>query len=479
LTLVAGVDSSTQACKVVVRDAASGELRREGRAAHPDGTEVDPAAWDHALRAAVEAAGGLDDVAAVGVGAQQHGMVCLDEAGQVVRPALLWNDTRSAGAAADLVAEGGGPRAWAEGVGSVPVASFTVTKLRWLATHEPEAAARVAAVCLPHDWLTWRLAGAAGLDGLATDRGDASGTGYWSPATGSYRPDLLRLALGHDALVPAVLDPAASPGRTAGGAVLTAGTGDNMAAALGLGAGPGDVVVSVGTSGTVFAVSERPAADPSGAVAGFADATGRFLPLVCTLNAARVLDAAAELLGVDHRRLSELALSAPAGAGGLTLVPYLEGERTPNRPHATGALHGLRLANATPACLARAAIEGLLCGLADGLDALVAEGVEVRRVLLIGGGARSEALRRIAPAVLGHPVVAPPPAEYVADGAARQAAWALAGGDEPPGWAQAGTSSHEADPTPEVRERYAACRDLTLDRAERDNGAARPDTIGA
>jgi xylulokinase len=479
LTLVAGVDSSTQACKVVVRDAASGELRREGRAPHPDGTEVDPAAWDHALRAAVEAAGGLDDVAAVGVGAQQHGMVCLDEAGQVVRPALLWNDTRSAGAAADLVAEGGGPRAWAEGVGSVPVASFTVTKLRWLATHEPEAAARVAAVCLPHDWLTWRLAGAAGLDALATDRGDASGTGYWSPATGSYRPDLLRLALGHDALVPAVLDPAASPGRTAGGAVLTAGTGDNMAAALGLGAGPGDVVVSVGTSGTVFAVSERPAADPSGAVAGFADATGRFLPLVCTLNAARVLDAAAELLGVDHRRLSELALSAPAGAGGLTLVPYLEGERTPNRPHATGALHGLRLANATPACLARAAIEGLLCGLADGLDALVAEGVEVRRVLLIGGGARSEALRRIAPAVLGHPVVAPPPAEYVADGAARQAAWALAGGDEPPRWAQAGTSSHEADPTPEVRERYAACRDLTLDRAERDNGAARPDTIGA
>jgi xylulokinase len=479
LTLVAGVDSSTQACKVVVRDAASGELRREGRAPHPDGTEVDPAAWDHALRAAVEAAGGLDDVAAVGVGAQQHGMVCLDEAGQVVRPALLWNDTRSAGAAADLVAEGGGPRAWAEGVGSVPVASFTVTKLRWLATHEPEAAARVAAVCLPHDWLTWRLAGAAGLDGLVTDRGDASGTGYWSPATGSYRPDLLRLALGHGALVPAVLDPAASPGRTAGGAVLTAGTGDNMAAALGLGAGPGDVVVSVGTSGTVFAVSERPAADPSGAVAGFADATGRFLPLVCTLNAARVLDAAAELLGVDHRRLSELALSAPAGAGGLTLVPYLEGERTPNRPHATGALHGLRLGNSTPACLARAAIEGLLCGLADGLDALVAEGVEVRRVLLIGGGARSEALRRIAPAVLGHPVVAPPPAEYVADGAARQAAWALAGGDEPPRWAQAGTSSHEADPTPEVRERYAACRDLTLDRAERDNGAARPDTIGA
>jgi xylulokinase len=478
LTLVAGVDSSTQACKVVVRDAASGQLVREGRASHPDGTEVDPAAWEAALATAVGAAGGLEDVAAVGVGAQQHGMVCLDEAGRVVRPALLWNDTRSAGAAADLVAEGGGARAWADAVGSVPVASFTVTKLRWLRDHEPVAAERVAAVCLPHDWLTWKLGGAAGLDTLATDRGDASGTGYWSPATGSYRPDLLQLALGHEARVPAVLDPDASPGETTGGAVLAPGTGDNMAAALALGARPGDVVVSVGTSGTVFAVSERPAADPSGIVAGFADATGRFLPLVCTLNAARVLDAAAQLLGVDHERLSALALSAPAGSGGLTLVPYLEGERTPNRPNATGAVHGLRLANTTPACLARAAVEGLLCGLADGLDALVAEGVEVERVLLVGGGARSEALRRIAPAVLGHPVAAPPAAEYVADGAARQAAWALAGGPEPPRWELAGTETYEAEPTPAVRERYAARRDLTIE-AERDNNAASPDTIAA
>jgi xylulokinase len=228
----------------------------------------------------------------------------------------------------------------------------------------------------------------------------------------------------------------------------------------------------------VFAVSERPAADPSGIVAGFADASGRFLPLVCTLNAARVLDAAAQLLGVDHGQLSALALSAPAGAGGLTLVPYLEGERTPNRPNATGALHGLRLANTTPACLARAAVEGLLCGLADGLDALVSEGVEVERVLLVGGGARSEALRRIAPAVLGHPVVVPPAAEYVADGAANQAAWALAGGPEPPRWELAGTETYEAEPTPAVRERYAARRDLTIE-AERDNNAPSPDTIAA
>src|SRR5919199_4489322 len=194
MTLVAGVDSSTQSCKVVVRDAGSGTLVREGRAPHPDGTEVDPAAWEAALRTALDEAGGLDDVAAVAVGGQQHGMVCLDADGQVVRPALLWNDTRSAQAALDLIAELGGEAKWAEAIGSVPVASFTVTKLRWLASHEPASADRTAAVCLPHDWLTWRLGGAADLSTFATDRGEASGTGYWSPATDQYRTDLLKRA---------------------------------------------------------------------------------------------------------------------------------------------------------------------------------------------------------------------------------------------------------------------------------------------
>ncbi len=207
--------------------------------------------------------------------------------------------------------------------------------------------------------------------------------------------------------------------------MLGPGAGDNAAAALGVGAALGDVVVSIGTSGVVSAVAARPAHDPSGTVAGFADATGGHLPLVCTLNASRVLDATARMLGTDHAGLSRLALSAPAGADGLVLVPYLEGERTPDRPDATGALHGLTLASTTPAHLARAAVEGLLCGLADGLDALVAQGAEVRRVLLVGGGARSEALRRLAPAVLGCPVLVPEPGEYVADGAARQAAWVL------------------------------------------------------
>ncbi len=252
------------------------------------------------------AAGGLDDVAAIAVGGQQHGMVCLDEDGAVVRPALLWNDTRSSGAATDLIAElgsnGDGAAAWAEAVGSVPVASFTVTKLRWLADHEPDHAARTAAVCLPHDYLTWRLAGASSLDALVTDRGDASGTGYWSPSGGSYRDDLFELALGRGAIKPRVLGPAEEAGRTAAGQVLGPGSGDNAAAALGLDARAGDVVVSIGTSGVACAVAERPVQDASGTVAGFADATGRFLPLVATLNAARVLDAAGADPGCRPRR---------------------------------------------------------------------------------------------------------------------------------------------------------------------------------
>jgi xylulokinase len=467
MQLVAGIDSSTQSCKVVVRDGATGELHRSGAAPHPPGTFVHPAAWEAALWQAADAAGGLDDVAAIAVGGQQHGLVCLDADGTVVRDALLWNDTRSAAAAEDLIAElDGGAKAWAEAVGSVPVASFTVTKLRWLAESEPDNATRTAAVCLPHDWLTWRLRGTGALGDLVTDRGDASGTGYWSPASGEYRPDLVRLAFGAEPALPQVLGPAAAAGTTPSGAVLGPGTGDNAAAALGVAAQHGDVIVSIGTSGVVSAVNSRPSADPSGIVAGFADATGLFLPLVCTLNAARVLESTARLLGVSLEQLSELALAAPPGADGLAMVPYFDGERTPNRPDASASLVGLRHDNATPAHLARAAVEGLLCGLADGLDALRAEGVDVERVLLVGGGARSEALRRIAPTVFGTAVVVPEPGEYVADGAARQAAWVLSGGDRPPDWALGRTARYEGDPVAPVRERYAEVRELTADRAQ-------------
>jgi xylulokinase len=460
---VIGVDSSTQSCKIVVCDAETGRVLEQGRADHPQGTEVAPAAWWAALQSA--SAGLTGNSAAIAVAAQQHGMVALDAAGEVVRDALLWNDLRSAPDAADLVAELGADR-WAEDTGSVPSASYTVTKLRWLARSEPENAARTASVLLPHDWLSWQLArGGDAAAATATDRGDASGTGYYAPATGEYRTDLLRRALGHDAALPRVAGPGEAIGRTADGALIGPGTGDNMGAALGLGAAPGDVVLSLGTSGTVFGVADAPCADGSGFVSGFADATGRFLPLVCTLNAARVLTATATVLGTDLAGLDELAMRAEPGAGGLTLLPYLDGERTPNLPDATGSLHGLTRAAMTPENLARAAVEGMLCSLADGLDALTRTGFTARRLLVIGGASASSAVRACLPALFGLPVALPEPAEYVALGAARQAAWVLAGGapEALPDWPVSATEL--ADPTrseldrgAEVRGRYAGVR---------------------
>jgi xylulokinase len=298
------------------------------------------------------------------------------------------------------------------------------------------------------------LRGATDLHDLVTDRSDASGTGYFDAAINDYRRELLTRALGHDALLPRVLQPA---DRVESGArVIGAGSGDNAAAALGVGAGD-DAVVSLGTSGTAYVRSQISARDLTGSVAGFADATGAFLPLVCTLNAARVLDATCSLLGVDHSTLSRLALSAPAGADGLVVVPYLSGERTPNLPLATGGVLGLTLDNTTPAHLARAAIEGVLCGLADALDALAAQGARIARVRLVGGAAASPAVQQIAPMVLGVPVEVPPPGEYVADGAARQAAWALTG-DLPTWPLDALSTIIEASATAHVRERYAEAR---------------------
>jgi len=468
MRLVAGVDSSTQSCKVVVCDADTGAIVRQGRAPHPPGTEVDPEAWWDALLAAVDDAGGLDDVAAIAIAGQQHGMVALDERGEVIRPALLWNDTRSAPAAEELIREVGRAEIVAR-TGSVPVASFTATKLRWLRDAEPDNAERVAAVALPHDWLTWRLrgygpAGASehgpALAELTTDRSDASGTSYWNPATGEYDRELLSLALGHDAVLPRVLGPAEEAGRTATaagippGVLVGPGAGDNAGAALGLGAAEGDVAVSIGTSGTVFAISAAPTEDQSGAVAGFADASGLFLPLIATLNAARILDAIAGVLDVDHRALGELALRAEPGAGGMVLQPYFEGERTPNLPDATATLFGLTLASTTRENLARAAMEGMLCGLADGLDAVRAQGVRAGRILLIGGAAQNPAVSRIAAQVFDIPVLVPSPGEYVAIGVALQAAWALGG--TRPEWPLAMAAQPPVDTRPIIRQRYAA-----------------------
>lgn len=467
LKLVAGVDSSTQSCKVVIRDAATGQLVREGRATHPDGTEVAPSHWVSALDTAIAATGGLDDVSAISIGGQQHGMVALDSQGAVIRDALLWNDTRSADAATALNKEFGGAAEIAKQVGSVLVASFTATKLRWLADSEKANADKVAGVALPHDWLSWQLQHVKGqaLDfgKLFSDRSEASGTGYFDPTSSQYRRDILALALRTDREInlPKIISPAEFGGTTPSGIPIAPGAGDNAAAALGIQAQPGDVVVSLGTSGTAFAVSDTPTHDASGAVAGFADATGRYLPLVCTLNAARILDAATRILGKTHDEVGLLALSAKPGANGLSLLPYFEGERTPNRPTATGVFSGMNLNNSNPADIARAMVEGMLCGLVDAVDALEKLGVNVKRIILIGGAAKNPAVSQIAAALFGREVLVPPAGEYVANGAARQAAWALLGGDAAPIWDLGKIEKVSAAATPDVIARYRTLRDQT------------------
>jgi xylulokinase len=462
--LIAGVDSSTQSVKIVIRAADTGELVREGRAPHPDGTEVDPIHWKNALDVAITEAGGLDDVSAISVGGQQHGMVALDESGEVIRPALLWNDTRSAEQARTLNSEMGGDQAIADAVGSVLVASFTASKVRWLAENEKKNADRVHSIALPHDWLSWQLQGGKDFTKLFTDRSDASGTGYFDSQSSTYRRDIFAKALLSDREVylPQIIAPATFGGSTSHGIPIAAGAGDNAAAALGVQAEPGDVVISLGTSGTAFAVSTTSTHDSSGAVAGFADASGRFLPLVCTLNAARIFDAATTILGKTHDEVGALALSSVPGAHGLTLLPYFEGERTPNRPDATGVFSGMNIANSNPADIARAMIEGMLSGLADAVTSLTDLGVDIKRVLIIGGAAKNPAVGQIASALFGRPVLIPPAGEFVADGAAKQAAWALLGGATPPVW-NLGKANHvEATATPEVLEKYRTLRDATV-----------------
>lgn len=472
MEVVCGVDSSTQSTKVELREIDSGALVATASAPHPPTeppvSEQDPTAWWEALVSALgQVSAHLGEVIGVSVAGQQHGLVVLDDDGHVVRPAKLWNDTTSSPQADALVARLGAS-GWAQASGSVPVAAFTITKLAWLAEHEPEALGRVAQVMLPHDYLTWRLSGQA-----VTDRGDASGTGWWDPGRGEYRPELLALATGGvEVGLPRVLGPTEAAGSVTAdvglpaGAAVGPGTGDNMAAALGLGLAPGDAVVSLGTSGTAFAVSERPTADPEGFVAGFADATGRYLPLVCTLNATKVTDAVQGWLGVERDELARLALDAPPD--GPVLVPYLDGERTPNLPDAAGLLVGLRTST-TRAELARAAHLGVICGLLDGVDALSSAGVVVDgRRFLVGGGARSAAYRQLLADAAAVSVVVPHTDETVATGAAVQAAvvatgrsfaevteaWGLGAGDT-------------VDPRPRVdsaalRAFYAQARELAV-----------------
>ncbi|MDQ1645674.1 MAG: xylulokinase [Cryptosporangiaceae bacterium] len=446
MPVVAGVDSSTQSCTVVLRDADDGRLLGGASAKHPPTTppvsEQDPAAWWSALASATaqlgtgQAAGDLriGEAAAISVGAQAHGLVPLDAAGEVIRPAKLWNDTTSAPEARELVALLG-PADWARRTGSVPVSAFTVTKLLWLARHEPDNFARLAQVLLPHDWLTRELCGLS-----VTDRSGASGTCYFSPADSAWEPSVLALIddqadwlprlptiRGPEERAGEVTKEAAAAIGIRAGAVVGPGAGDNMGAALGLGLEPGDVVISLGTSGTVYAVHSRPTADETGAVCGNADAAGGYLPLVCTLNATKVTDAVARLLGASHAELAALALAAPGDGRRPVLAAFFDGERTPNRPGASGILGGLR-SDVTREQVARAAFEGVLAGLVAGMDALARLGVDTSgRLILTGGGARSAAYRQLTADLTGRPVYTVALGESVAAGAAIQAAAVLHG----------------------------------------------------
>ncbi|MGI9596458.1 MAG: xylulokinase [Acidimicrobiales bacterium] len=476
--LVAGVDSSTQSTKVVVRRLDDGEMVAEARAPHPTTepprSEQDPQSWWTALVAAFAQLGDVTShIVGVSVSGQQHGLVVLDEHGRSIRPAKLWNDTESAPQAARLV-DDLGPAGWVAACGVVPVPSITVTKLAWLSDNEPESVERIASIMLPHDYLTWRLTGRS-----VSDRGDASGTGWWDPSTGEYRSELLAAAVGDRDLtgcLPEVLGPIEVAGPIVASvveelglsatAVAGPGTGDNMAAALGLGLRRGEVAMSLGTSGTVFGVSDTAARDESGLVAGFADANGRFLPLACTLNATKVTDMVANTLGVDHRGLAELVRSAEPGAGGVTVVPYFDGERTPNVPNATGMITGLR-PGTSRADVARAAHEGVLCNLLAAADALAGVGVGAGvagdgELRLVGGGAKSAAYRQVLADLHQRPVRIPVDDEAPATGAAVQAA-AVAGGGTIDDVVDRWRLRHgglivepQADPDPSIRQRYAS-----------------------
>ncbi|WNI19752.1 xylulokinase [Actinacidiphila sp. ITFR-21] len=426
--VVLGVDSSTQSTKVLAVDADSGEVLARGQAPHTvttgAGRESDPEEWWRALLDALGQLGGYAErAAAVSVGGQQHGLVVLDAAGRALRPALLWNDVRSAPQAAALV-ERYGADWWARRFGSVPGASFTVAKWQWLRAHDPRAAARAAGVRLPHDFLTERLSGAA-----VTDRGDASGTGWWSGRTGAYDEALLDEVGLDPELLPSVLGPGGQAGTVRerlplrAGALVAAGTGDNAAAALGLGLTPGRAVLSLGTSGTVYAVSRQRPADPTGTVAGFAAADGGWLPLACTLNCTLAVDKVAALLGRGREEVE--------AGGSVAFLPFLDGERTPNLPYASGLLTGLRH-ETTAGQLLQGAYDGAVWALLRALDEVLAVDGEAgagpdEPLLLIGGGARGTAWRETVRRLSGRPVVVPAAEELVALGAAVQAAALLTG----------------------------------------------------
>ncbi|MDA3038937.1 MAG: xylulokinase [Actinomycetota bacterium] len=429
MPLVAGIDCSTQSTKALIVDAESGDVVATGRAEHSvtgaDGArETDPEQWWEALQIALAQTGRARDVAAISVAAQQHGLVVTDDEGRPLRPAVLWNDVRSAAQAEELIQSLGGAEYAATLIGSVPLAAFTVTSWMWIRDHEPGVAARTRAVRLPHDWLNEKLTGAA-----TTDRGDVSATGWWSSVTDTYLEEILqhpRVEI-DSSMLPTVLGPGDCAGQVTAqaaaflglreGIPVAAGTGDNPAAALGLGLTEGETVLSLGTSGTVYTVKSTPTADPSGLVVGLADATGHYLPLACTINCTQAVDRVAELFGVDRNHVDH--------PGDVTVMPFFDGERTPYLPHASATITGLRH-DTTPAQILGAAYEGAVLSLLKAAE-LVTEDSDLGTspLLLIGGGAKGRAWQDTVRRLSGRPIIVPSVVELVAIGAAAQAAGLL------------------------------------------------------
>ncbi|MDQ6857796.1 MAG: xylulokinase [Chloroflexota bacterium] len=470
-----GIDCGTQGTKAVLRDPVTGEVVAIGRAPHErvardDGTsEQDPTWWIDALQIAVREAMRSErfEIGGIGVSGQQHGLVCLDSRDRPLRAAKLWNDTTTANEAVELAAKLGGRKRVLELTGNLLLTGYTAPKIAWLAAHEPDSYERTVRMCLPHDYLNLWLTGR-----FVTEAGDASGTAYFDVRARRYSEAVLAaIDDGRDwtAALPPIApslevigtlrkEAADALGLNAGIAV-SAGGGDNMCAAIGSDAVvEGPVVVSLGTSGTAFSYRSEPAIDPWGEAAAFCDSTGGWLPMGVTLNCTNATEWVRELFGMDHAAVD--AAVASGGGLGPTFLPYLSGERTPNRPEAAGVFIGLRPSHGRDA-IVRAVVEGVTFGLAYTLEALRRTGVALTEVGLVGGGSTSDAWAQLCADVFGLPVTRRSIIEAAASGAARQAQWAVEG-KRPIGDFDA-SRRFEPRRGPELREaaeRMAVLRDL-------------------
>lgn len=441
MTFTAGIDAGTQSVKVVVYDdqarrvvaacSAPLELTSGGdgsREQHPD-------AWTLAVRQCFAGIDGavLGQVKAIAVSGQQHGFVPLDADGDVLAPAKLWCDTSSTVECADITAAVGGAARCIELAGNPILVGYTASKLPWTRKHRPEAYRRMATILLPHDYLNFWLTGEA-----FCEFGDASGTGWLDVRRRRWSPELLR-AIDPERDLSACLPPLVETGRTfklradrAGqlrlpdGVLVATGGGDNMMAAIGTGCVvPGRLAMSLGTSGTLFAYSDVPAIDPQGRWAAFCSSTGGWLPLVCTMNCTTATETIARLFGFSARDGDAHIHATQPGADGITMLPFLNGERTPDLPLARGALTGLTMHNAQASNFYRAAMEGATYTLKHGLEAFTAAGMQFDHIVLTGGGAGSAAWRQMVADVFAVPVRVPLNLEGAAFGAALQASWAL------------------------------------------------------